>query len=233
MPIASYNKTRIGLFGRRNRGKSTLLNALTGQQVAIISPEAGTTTDPVRKSMELLGVGPVVFVDTAGIDDTTHLGSQRIAATMRELAEVNLAIILFSDGVFDRNEERLVEQCNDTSTPFILLHSLSDRYNPDSAWLNDLAERYHTTPLVYSNGDADALRILIERIGDLVVECSHRQFNLLDGLVHQGDHIILCCPIDGAAPAGRLILPQVQVLRAALDIHATASVCQPSELKNA
>lgn len=224
------NKPRIGLFGRRNRGKSTLLNALMGQQVAIVSPEAGTTTDPVRKSIELLGVGPVVCVDTAGLDDESMIGGQRVSASWRELAEVDLAIILFSDGTFDDIEDSIVRHCCSTDTPFILLHTLSDRHHPDAAWLDFLAKRYDTAPIVYCDGDANALQLVVNRIGTLV---TYSQTNLLDGIVNEGDHLLLCCPIDSEAPAGRLILPQVQVLRAALDLHAIASLCQPKSLVDA
>ena len=115
-------KPRIGIFGRRNRGKSTLLNLLTGQQTAIVSSTPGTTTDPVRKTFELTGVGPVVWVDTAGIDDDSALGQQRIEKTMLELAEVSLALILFSDQQFGQPEASLVAQCERANIPYIIIY---------------------------------------------------------------------------------------------------------------
>ena len=112
-------KPRIGLFGRRNVGKSTLVNFLTGQQVAIVSDTAGTTTDPVRKSMEIGGIGPVVLIDTAGIDDEGALGAQRVEKSMAALAEVDLALLLYTEGCYGEPEEKVERWCRDHGTPIL------------------------------------------------------------------------------------------------------------------
>ena len=135
-------KPHIGIFGRRNYGKSSLVNFLTGQTVSIVSAEAGTTTDPVRKSMEISGIGPVIWVDTAGIDDDGYLGNMRVEKTLQVLPEVDLALILFTNNLFDVEEMRLVEACQDIAKPFLLVYTQSDRSAPESRLLDFLSNKY-------------------------------------------------------------------------------------------
>ena len=138
-------KPHIGIFGRRNYGKSTLVNFLTGQQIAIVSDTPGTTTDPVRKTMEVTGVGPVVWVDTAGIDDEGELGQLRIQKSFEVLPQCDLAIILFSNNIFAEPECRIVEACKAGNVPFVLVYSLSDKFPPEASVLADVESRYGTT----------------------------------------------------------------------------------------
>ena len=196
-------KPRIGFFGRRNVGKSTMINFLTGQQIAIVSDTAGTTTDPVRKSMEIGGIGPVVLVDTAGIDDEGELGRMRVEKSMAALAEVDLALLLYTEGNYGEPEEMVERWCTEHGTP--MLKVLTKK-----------------API-----DKDAL---IAPIKEALPESAYRSRSLLGDVVSLGDTVVLVTPIDSSAPEGRMILPQVQVLRDLMDIHAQAFFCQPEEL---
>ena len=196
-------KPRIGFFGRRNVGKSTMINWLTGQQIAIVSETAGTTTDPVRKSMEIGGIGPVVLIDTAGIDDEGELGRMRVEKSMAALAEVDLALLLYTEGNYGEPEEKVERWCAEHGTPLLKVMTKA-------------------API-----DKDAL---IAKIKRALPESAYRGRSLLGDVVHQGDTVVLVTPIDSSAPEGRMILPQVQVLRDLMDIHAQAFFCQPEEL---
>ena len=223
-------KPRIGLFGRRNVGKSSLVNFLTGQQIAIVSDTAGTTTDPVRKSMEIGGIGPVVLIDTAGIDDEGELGAMRVAKSMAALAEVDLALLLYTEGHYGEPELTVERWCSDHGTP--LLKVLT------KAAPNPLKEKNGTDPIRipsdYSVRDTDSVRDnLIEQIKRALPESAYRGRSLLGDVVKAGDHVVLVTPIDSSAPEGRMILPQVQVLRDLMDLHAVATFCQPQELEAA
>ncbi len=197
-------KPRIGFFGRRNVGKSTMINFLTGQEIAIVSDTAGTTTDPVRKSMEIGGIGPVVLIDTAGIDDEGELGRQRVEKSMAALAEVDLALLLYTQGCYGEPEEKVERWCQEHGTPMLKVLTKE-------------------API-----DKDAL---IEQIKRALPESAYRGRSLLGDVVGAGDTVVLVTPIDSSAPEGRMILPQVQVLRDLMDIHAVAVFCQPEELE--
>ena len=197
-------KPRIGFFGRRNVGKSTMINFLTGQEIAIVSDTAGTTTDPVRKSMEIGGIGPVVLIDTAGIDDEGELGRQRVEKSMAALAEVDLALLLYTQGAWGEPEEGVERWCQEHGTP--MLKVLTKEAPIDK-------------------------EVLIEQIKRALPESAYRGRSLLGDVVGAGDTVVLVTPIDSSAPEGRMILPQVQVLRDLMDIHAVAVFCQPEELE--
>lgn len=197
-------KPRIGLFGRRNVGKSSLINYLTGQQVAIVSPEAGTTTDPVRKSMELLGVGPVIWIDTAGIDDEGELGAMRVQKSYEALPQCDLALLVYRE--WGAPEEELLRRCEEARVP--ILRILSD----DRLFLPENRE-----PLTAS-------------IRQALPENAYRHRSLLGDILSPGQVVVMVCPIDSSAPEGRMILPQVQVLRDVLDNRCTAHICQTEEL---
>lgn len=196
-------KPRIGLFGRRNVGKSTMVNFLTGQQIAIVSDTAGTTTDPVRKSMEIGGIGPVVLIDTAGIDDEGALGKQRVEKSMAVLADVDLALLLYTEGAYDEPERMVEDWCQEHGTPLLKIMTKAAPIDKEQ---------------------------LIEQIKKALPESAYRGRTLLGDIIHTGDTVVLVTPIDSSAPEGRMILPQVQVLRDLMDIHAQAFFCQPEEL---
>ena len=194
-------KPRIGFFGRRNVGKSTMINLLTGQQIAIVSDTAGTTTDPVRKSMEIGGIGPVLLIDTAGIDDEGELGALRVDKSMAALAEVDLALLLYTE--WGEPEEKVETWCMEHGTP--ILKVLTKAAPIDKDWL-------------------------IVQIKEALPESAYRGRSLLGDVVTAGDTVVLVTPIDSSAPEGRMILPQVQVLRDLMDLHSMAYFCQPEEL---
>jgi [FeFe] hydrogenase H-cluster maturation GTPase HydF len=199
----SGDRVRLAFFGRRNAGKSSLINALAGQEVAIVSDVPGTTTDPVSKAMEILPLGPCLITDTAGLDDEGELGELRVKKTLGVLEITDIAI--------------WVETPHD-----------ADRADLRELFLGECRRR-NVVVLDYRRGDSvDELKQKIAsiKLADVVP-------GLLDGLVEKGGRVICVCPIDESAPKGRIILPQVQLIRDCLDRHATSIVCQPAELPDA
>lgn len=225
-------KPRIGIFGRRNYGKSTLLNYLTGQEISIVSPWAGTTTDPVKKTMEVKGVGPVVWIDTAGIDDEGTVGRMRIEKSLDVLSQVDLALILFTDNKFEAEEVSLVESCRRKGIPFILLYTQIDRMPCDDDLIESIENDYATKVFRFTAKNSALKEPLSKLIRDALPETAFRHKSLLGDLLRPGDTVVLVTPIDSSAPEGRMILPQVQVLRDLLDNHAKALFCQPEELES-
>lgn len=223
-------KPHIGIFGRRNYGKSSLINFLTGQDIAIVSDLAGTTTDPVKKTMEIGGVGPVVWVDTAGIDDEGVVGQMRIEKSLDMLGQADLALILFTDNKFDAEEVMLVNHCRKHHIPFVLIYSQADRMSPDANLIAQLEADYATKVFVLSVKDKSLREPLTAIIRDSLPESAYVHRSLLGDVVGEGDTVVLVTPIDSSAPEGRMILPQVQVLRDVMDLHAKAFFCQPQEL---
>ena len=225
-------KPHIGIFGRRNYGKSSLVNYLTGQQIAIVSDHAGTTTDPVKKTMEIGGVGPVVWIDTAGIDDEGAVGRMRIEKSLEMLQQADLALILFTDNRFEAEEVMLVETCRKRGIPFLLIYSQADRFSPDAQLISQLEADYETEVFVLSVKDPSLRDPLTSRIREALPETAYVHRSLLGDVISEGDTVVLVTPIDSSAPEGRLILPQVQVLRDILDQHARAVVCRETELEH-
>lgn len=225
-------KPRIGIFGRRNYGKSSLINYLTGQNIAIVSDTPGATTDPVRKTMELGGVGPVIWIDTAGIDDFGSLGAMRVEKSLQELKQCDLAIIILSENRFEEPEETLVENCKKSNVPFLFVYSQSDRIAPDNVFIDSMKQKFGTTPYIY-NISSDQFRLpLLGLIRDALPESAYRHQSLLAGVISPSDRVVMVTPIDSSAPEGRMILPQVQVLRDILDNDAVAIVCKETELQS-
>jgi [FeFe] hydrogenase H-cluster maturation GTPase HydF len=223
-------RLHIGIFGRRNVGKSSILNALCGQQISIVSPHAGTTTDPVEKPMELLPLGPVVFIDTAGIDDSGALGELRNRKTRSCLDRVDLGVIITCDGVWDVFEQDLATELRARTIPIIAVHNKQDLYGA-SGCLEGLPA---DIPLVFSSAlqahGIDALRAaLIEHAPE---GCFDNACIAAD-LLAPGEAALLVIPIDKEAPRGRLILPQVQTLRDLLDNGRCAMVVREHELTQA
>ena len=241
------NRIHIGFFSRCNAGKSTLINMLTDQPVSLVSDVAGTTTDPVSKAMEILPLGPVVITDTAGIDDTTELGALRMEKTEEVVKKINLAVyVLRTDeeptsddmhwlGLLKQNNVPVALFINEiNAVPNNLTESkasvgrdiLGERYIADHTGLSDLV-----TVIGSADFTSDAKRLeLLDLLGGLTPLDVEGEQTLLQGLVEEGDTIILVCPIDSAAPKGRLILPQVQTIREILDHKGLALVCQTEEL---
>ena len=224
-------KPHIGIFGRRNYGKSSLVNYLTGQNIAIVSDMAGTTTDPVKKTMEIGGVGPVVWIDTAGIDDVGDVGRMRIDRSLEMLAQADLALILFTNNRFEAEEVMLVENCRRRAIPYILIYSQADRLKPDPSLIERLEADYETKVFVLTVKDPNLRDGLTARIREALPETAYVHKSLLGAVIGEGDTVLMVTPIDSSAPEGRMILPQVQVLRDILDNHARAVVCRETELR--
>lgn len=219
-------KPHIGIFGRRNFGKSSLINAITGQNTAIVSPVAGTTTDPVKKSIEIFGIGPVILMDTAGIDDIGGLGRSRMDKSIEVLKQVDFALLVTNDYAWDEPEKKLVAEFENYDIPFLLVNNKCDEITERQHFINQY-------PVINVSAESgEGLEQLIEEMQRSMQRNAHPMPDLLEGLVNEGDTIVLVTPIDSEAPAGRLILPQVQTIRAILDNRATAVVLQEDKLEN-
>ena len=237
------NRVHIGFFGRCNAGKSTLINMLTDQPVSLVSEVAGTTTDPVSKSMEILPLGPVVITDTAGIDDTTELGTLRMEKTEEVVKKINLAVyVLRNDEEPTADDMHWLGLLKQNNVPIALF---INEINAENKEVNQEENKVDASAYVESHkglsdlatviGSADftskTKRLeLLDLLGGLTPLDVEGDQTLLQGLVEEGDAIILVCPIDSAAPKGRLILPQVQTIREILDYKGLALVCQTEEL---
>ena len=221
----------IGLFGRRNAGKSSLINALADQPIAVTSDVPGTTTDPVKKAMELLPIGPVVLIDTAGLDDEGELGMKRVEKTYEELRRCNLALVVAdaSSGVTSFEEEFLAN-LKKRRIPALLVLNKSDQAMPDAAAHSALGARLGVTVVAVSALTGQGIVGLKEQI---VRASSYEDAepSLVGDLIGAGDFVVLVTPIDKAAPKGRLILPQQQTIRDILEKDAVAIVTKEHELK--
>ncbi len=225
-------RLHIGLFGRRNVGKSSLLNAITRQHVSIVSEIAGTTTDPVEKPMELLPLGPVLFIDTAGIDDEGALGALRIEKTRQVFDRTDLGVLVTEAGRWGEFEERILEELAVRKTPALIVFNKIDLAAPDAA----LLERFKSqrTPVVQTaaaqqQGILDFRQALLDTAPEDFVNSP----SILADLVPPGELAVLVVPIDKEAPKGRLIMPQVQSIRDLLDNDAYCMVVKERELRSA
>jgi [FeFe] hydrogenase H-cluster maturation GTPase HydF len=209
-------RLHIGIFGRRNVGKSSLLNALTRQQVSIVSPEPGTTTDPVEKPMELLPLGPVLFIDTAGIDDVGALGAQRVERTMKVLERTEVAILVLAEEGLGSLEIGLLDAFEERKIPVLPVLNKSDLAKPSDATVDRLIHR-GLKPVVASASRGDGLAQIREALVDLAPDEYLNAPTILSDLVPPGECAVLVVPVDKEAPKGRLILPQSQAIRDLLD----------------
>jgi len=223
-------KPHIGIYGRRNSGKSSLINCLAGQDIAIVSDHAGTTTDPVKKSFEITGFGPVILVDTAGIDDSGDLGQKRIDRTVRTLDIIDLAILIVTANTWGSFEDDLVERFRTKDIPFIIIHNKSDLQQPTADFIKKIREKSGINLFEFSALDKRNYEELIDLIKTTIPEHSWKTPALLGDLINYGDIVLLITPIDVEAPAGRLILPQVQAIRDILDNDAVAIVMKEREV---
>jgi [FeFe] hydrogenase H-cluster maturation GTPase HydF len=230
MSKGKESKPHIGIYGRRNSGKSSLINCLAGQDIAIVSEHAGTTTDPVKKSFEITGFGPVVLVDTAGIDDSGDLGMKRIERTVRTLDIIDLALLVVAGNSWGSFEDDLVTRFRDLDIPYIIIHSKSDIEDPASWYRDEIYKKTGSVLFEFSSADKRNFEKLIDLIRVTIPEHSYKTHTLLGDLIKYGDIVILITPIDVEAPAGRLILPQVQAIRDILDNDAVAIVLKEREV---
>ena len=217
----SSERLHIAFFGCRNAGKSSLVNAVTNQQLSVVSDIKGTTTDPVKKAMELLPIGPVVIIDTAGLDDSGELGELRVAKTKEVLGKTDIAVLVVDSTVgmndYDRGIIKLLEE---RKLPYHVVYNKSDL-------IKDRIDGLFYASSITSEGVND----LRELLGKIANENKKEKYIIRDRL-HAGDAVILVIPIDESAPKGRIILPQQNVLRECLDAHANAICCQVEELSD-
>jgi [FeFe] hydrogenase H-cluster maturation GTPase HydF len=225
-------RLHIGIFGRRNAGKSSILNALTQQNVSIVSEIAGTTTDPVEKPMELLPLGPVLFIDTAGIDDEGVLGKKRIQKTLQTFDRTDLGIIVTSFNDWGEFELQLIEQFKNHEIPFIIVFNKADLFaeKPEiTSQLDSVKIRYTQTGALNGEGIPELRQLLLQQAPSDFIN----RPTILADLVGPGEAAILVVPIDKEAPKGRLILPQVQSIRDLLDNNSFCMVVKERELREA
>jgi len=225
-------RIHIGIFGRRNTGKSSILNTLTNQEVSIVSDIAGTTTDPVEKPMELLPLGPVLFIDTAGIDDIGLLGEKRIAKTMAVFDRTDLGILVSNFEDWGDFEQKIVAEFTNRDIPFLVILNKADLYSESEIMLSQLINEkisFVKTSVTKNTGIDELRELLLKKAPSDFIE----RPTILSDLVGPGETAILVVPIDKEAPKGRLILPQVQSIRDLLDNDSMALVVKERELKAA
>ncbi len=231
-PTPKSFRLHIGLFGRRNAGKSSLLNAMTRQNVSIVSDVAGTTTDPVEKPMELLPIGPVLFIDTAGIDDVGALGALRAERTRQVFDRTDVGIIVADAGQWGEFEERIAQELREREVPAIAVFNKADVGQPASEATGALEEAgilWLETVAPEGQGVLDLREALIQAAPEEFIN----QPPIVSDLVPPGELVVLVVPIDKEAPKGRLILPQVQTIRDLLDGDSYAMVVKDRELRDA
>lgn len=221
------NKPHIGIFGRRNVGKSTLINLLAGQEISIVNDTPGTTTDPVKKTVEISGIGPLVLIDTAGVDDEGELGLRRVEKSYSVLPQCDLAIVLFWEKNFGSVEREIIARCQQHKVPFVLISAIENDLSQTD--FSSIAQEFSEPLLLrYYAPDRQLVEDFLRRH---LPESSYNNHSLLGDTIKAGDIVVLVTPIDASAPEGRIILPQVQVLRDILDHDAKAYFCKETDLE--
>ena len=222
-------RVHVALYGRTNAGKSSLLNRLVGQDVAIVSATPGTTTDPVQKSVEIFGLGAGVYIDTPGLDDSTTLGGERMARTAKSLDSTDIAVVLFTDAKSE-SEYAIIEECRVREIPTIVVLSQVDRLENPSAVAQEIELRTKHKPLLVSSATGEGIDELLAKIA-AVGKGEERL--ITEGFCKAGDRVLLIMPQDKSAPKGRLIQPQVQTIRELLDRGCIPICCTPERMAEA
>lgn len=223
------NKLHIILLGKRNSGKSSLINTLTGQNIAIVSDVAGTTTDLVKRSYEIPDFASVIFIDTAGIDDSGKLGEARVEKTRNAISQADIAILVITGNQFGEHERELADRFKKQELPFLIIHNKRDEAPIETAFKEQLAREYNCPVIDFSTRDTDTAPVL-DAIKNVWSKENNSPKSLIGDILSPDDIVLLIAPIDSEAPAGRMILPQVQMIRDILDNHCTAIVLQPEEI---
>ena len=225
----SSERVHISIFGRCNAGKSTLVNRLTGQDVAIVSPIAGTTTDPVQKPMEINGLGAAIIIDTPGLDDNTLLGGERVARSNKVLDRTDIAVILLSEGDYT-SELRLMEECRVREIPVVVALSHSDSIADLGGALKRAEEAVGQSVIAISALTGEGVEELTKAI--VAIRPAEERY-ITEGFCKAGDRVLLVMPQDKSAPKGRLIQPQVQTIRELLDRGCIPICCTPDRMAEA
>ncbi len=222
-------RLHFGLFGKRNAGKSSLINALANQNISIVSSVAGTTTDPVEKAFELSPIGPVVFMDTAGIDDEGDLGQARVQKSLSVLEWMDIAIVVCESGFWGEHEENILKKTKLNGTPTIVVFNKIDLRKPEAEQVSSLRQRGYRV-IEVSAVNREGIGLLRDALIETVLEKTEPDRPLMGDLAKAGDTVILVTPIDTGAPKGRLILPQVQAIRELLDAGAKCLVIKEDRI---
>lgn len=222
-------RLHFGLFGKRNAGKSSLINALANQNISIVSSVAGTTTDPVEKAFELSPIGPVVFMDTAGIDDIGDLGQARVQKSFSVLEWMDVAIVVCEAGTWGEHEEGILKVTKSNGTPTIIVFNKCDLRDPTAEEVNSLTSRGYKV-IQASAANRKGIAELRDAIIETVLQNTEPDRPLIGDLAQAGDTVVLVTPIDTGAPKGRLILPQVQAIRELLDAGAKCVVIKEDRI---
>lgn len=230
--MAKDLKPHIGIFGRRNNGKSSLINLLTGQAIAIVSDTAGTTTDPVKKSIEIFGIGPCVLIDTAGIDDEGELGRQRVEKSLKVLQEIDCAILVITKNRFGEPERQLIGRMKALAVPFFIVHNKADKEPLKLVLKQELEQEFSCKVLDFSVLKNDDFALVVEVLKKTIPESAYQKVSLLGGIINPDDVVVLVCPVDSEAPEGRLILPQVMAIRDVLDNESICVVLKETHLQH-
>ena len=227
----SANRVHIGLYGKRNSGKSSLINAITNQETALVSDFAGTTTDPVYKAMEIHGIGPCMLIDTAGFDDEGELGRLRVEKTRQALDKTDIAVLVF-DGRPVTEEKEWLSLLKQKKTPILAVVNKLDLLENPQAYSDALKRDYGLSPVLVSTKTREGIDKVREELIRLLPE-DYEQESITGHLVSQGDCVLLVMPQDIQAPKGRLILPQVQTIRDLLDHRCLVMSCTTDKLDEA
>lgn len=224
-------KPHIGIFGRRNNGKSSIINLMVNQEVAIVSPEPGTTTDPVKKSIEIFGIGPAIIIDTAGIDDTGELGEKRVEKSLLTIKSIDCAILVITENQFGYYEKELIKQFREHQVPYLIVHNKCDQQPLEPITLEKISEFSKATVIDFTTLNRDHLEALIETLKKTIPETVYQKPSLLGGIVEPNGVVLLVTPIDSEAPDGRMILPQVMAIRDVLDNDCICVVLKETHLE--
>lgn len=225
------NRIHIGFFGRCNVGKSSLINALTAQNVSIVSSQSGTTTDVVKKSIELHGIGATVLLDTAGLDDVSDLGQQRIESSRHALSLVDVAVLVISENRFGKLEKEFLERCKSLKVPYVVVYNKQDVEKAGSNVIESVRNVAKSELLILEDHSNEQMKALSERLKAVLKAEETEKRTPLQAVVKKGDVVLLVAPIDSSAPQGRLILPQVQTIRDALDKDCVCVIVKETELE--
>lgn len=231
-PLGGREALFLGIFGRRNTGKSSLINLLTEQEIAIVSEIAGTTTDPVRKSVEIMGLGPVIMVDTAGIDDDGELGKKRVQKSKNTIKNVDCAVLLISRNRFGNYETELIKEFEEFDTPYLIVHNKNDLEKLEQTTIDNIRKITNAEIIDFNTLNDSGKDDLINRLKQLVPIARKQKSTLFSGLVKPKDVVLLITPIDAAAPKDRLILPQNRAIRNLLDNDCIVITVKDTELKD-
>lgn len=226
----SSHRLHITFLGRCNSGKSSLINTLVAQQVSIVSDIAGTTTDLVTKPIELPKIGATVIIDTPGLDDTSILGQQRSAQTLKAIDRTDIAVVLFSDGIISQTEQQIISELKARKIPYIGAITKCDIAQPTKAYIEQIKSLTGSQPIVISATLGIGIDLLLTQLSAFAHQPQHL---ITEGLCNAGDIVMLVMPQDSQAPQGRIIKPQVETLRELLDCHCIVICCSPENMPKA